>query len=137
MHRKRPTECLKVLLGSDVGLAHDWAEILETREAKRSGLSRVEARTVVSRKTGVPKGKLYSLWRGRLKDFPNRLLQRLGAGVVHELQVELHHAEHDLQTLRQIGSDPRSGEVQAALASVEKIRDALGLDPLPPHGGVE
>lgn len=112
----------------DVAIATDWAEILEHRERRRTGLPLEAVRPIVSRKTGVPEGKLYSLWRGRLKEFPRRFLLRLGEGVLRELQLELQRVEHDLSTLRQIGSHPDSGETLSLLASRKKIREALGLD---------
>ena len=118
----------KVSAVSDLNLARDWAEILEAREARRSGVSLDDARPIVARKTGIPEGKLYSLRRNRLKDIARHILLRLGEGVLRELQAELRHVEHDLQILRQIGADPSGGEVLSLLASRQKIREALGLD---------
>jgi len=112
----------------DIALARNWADILEEREARRSGVSLDDARSAVARKTGVPEGKLYSLRRNRLKDIARHILLRLGEGVMRELQAELRHVEHDLQILRQIGADPSGGEVLSLLASRAKIREALGLD---------
>lgn len=129
MGEKCHREGQKVSAVSDVNLARDWAEILEAREARRAGVSIDDARPIVSRKTGVPEGKLYSLRRNRLKDIARHILLRLGEGVLHELQAELRHVEHDLQILRQIGADPSGGEVLSLLASRSKIREALGLDP--------
>ena len=114
---------------TDAAIARDWAEILEEREARRAGVSRAEARPIVARKTGVPEGKLYSLRRNRLKDFPRYLLQRLGQSVIRELEAELRQVEHDLQTLTQIGAHPDSGETLSLLSSRRKIREALGLSP--------
>ena len=129
MDRNCRPEGQKVTPAQDVALARDWADILETKEARRTGLSLDEARPIVARKTGVPEGKLYSLRRNRLKDIGRHILLRLGEGVIRELQVELRHIEHDLQTLRQIGADPSSGEMFSLLASRAKVREALGLDP--------
>src|SRR5689334_7135261 len=109
MDTKCPPECQK--MPSDVTLAQDWADILETRESKRTGMTLSEVRPIVARRTGVPEGKLYSLRRGRLKDIANRWLIKLGEGVVEALQSELRHVEHELQTLRQIGVRPDSGEM--------------------------
>lgn len=120
-------ESRKVSAASDVNLAREWADILEAREARRSGVSLDDARPIVSRKTGIPEGKLYSLRRNRLKDIARHILLRLGEGVMRELQAELRHVEHDLQILRQIGADPSGGEVHSLLASRQKIREALGL----------
>lgn len=119
----------KVSAVEDVRLARTWADILEEREARRAGVSIDDARPIVARKTGVPEGKLYSLRRNRLKDIARHILLRLGEGVMRELQAELRHVEHDLQILRQIGADPSGGEVLSLLASRQKIREALGLNP--------
>ena len=112
---------------SDVTMARVWAETLEDREAKRSGLPVASARLIVARKTGVPEGKLYSLRRNRLKSIGSEFLNRLGSRLIAELQHELAQVEHELQTYRAIGAHPDSGEVLSALASREKIRAALGL----------
>lgn len=135
MDRKYPPEGHKVTPANDVALASDWADILERQEARRSGVSLESARQIVSRKTGVPAGKLYSLRRNRLKSIARHILNSLGERVIAELQSELRHIEHDYQTAIQIGADPRSGEVQTLLASRAKIRDALGLPPNGEGGG--
>ena len=112
---------------SDVALAKVWVEALEDREAARTGLSIVEARHIVARKTHVAEGTLYNLRRGRLKRVGSEILKRLGGRLVAELHSELQQVEHELQTYRAIGAHPDSGEVLSALASREKIRAALGL----------
>lgn len=128
--------CQTVTAANDVSVAQDWAEILELREKRRTGLPREAVRPIVARKTGVPEGKLYSLARGRLKDVSRGVLVRLGEGVLRELQDHLRRVEHDLQTLYQIGASPADGEVQKTLASRAKILEALGLDaPASKHGG--
>ena len=132
MDRNRPPEGQSV---SDVSLARDWASILEEKEARRLHLSRSEARTVVARKTGVPEGKLYSLRRNRIKDIGRTFLNRLGAGVIRELQQELARVEHDLQIINQIGVGVDNGETLSLLASRQKIREALGLVSDLPDGG--
>lgn len=136
MDRKCQPEGLKVSAVSDVSLARDWAEILEDRTARRSGVSIKQARPIVARKIGVPEGKLYSLRRNRLKDIARHILVQLGEGVIRELEAELHRVEHDLQTLKQIGARPDSGETLSLLASRQKIREALGLADVAPDDGV-
>ena len=128
MRDNRTDEGRSVTLAEDIETARDWAKILENWEARRSGKSIAQARSTVARRTGVPEGKLYSLRRNRLKDISHRLFVGLGEAVVAELQNELRRVNHELQTLRQIGRDPRDGEMQAVLASRQKIMAALGLD---------
>ncbi len=117
----------------DVAVARTWAEILEDREAQRSGLSVEEARPIVARRTGVPAGRLYSLRRGRLKEVGRYIIDRLGAVLIAELQADLRRIEHDYHTLVQTGADLGGGEASSLLARRQKIREALGLD-APPEG---
>ena len=115
-------------VSSDISLAEDWATALERLEAQRLGESRSRARPIVSRKTGVAIGTLYSLARRRLKVITNDTLRRLGNGLIAELQRELGRIEHELQVHTQIGTHVDSGEVLSLVASRAKIRSALGLD---------
>jgi DNA-binding transcriptional MerR regulator len=134
MDEKRHGESQNMTPVTDVEIAREWADILEEREARRTGLTLREVRSIVARRTGVPEGKLYSLRRGRLKDIANRWLTKLGEGVIEALQSELRHVEHELQTLRQIGVHPDSDEMRSVLASREKVRAALNL-PAALNGG--
>lgn len=120
---------------SDISLAEDWATALERLEAQRLGESRSRARPVVSRKTGVAVGTLYSLARRRLKTITNDTLRRLGNGLIAELQRELGRIEHELQIHTQIGTHVDSGEVLSLVQSRQKIRTALGLTPAPDGEG--
>ena len=127
MDNIRHPEGQDVSAQSDVAIAEDWVEILETVEARRLGVTRAEARPKVARSIGVPEGKLYSLARRRLKDISNRMLRRIGDGLVRELQAELARVEHDLQIRTQIGDRPDSGEALSLASRREKIREALGI----------
>lgn len=113
--------------------AHDWAELLEKNEARRTGLTRAEVRPIVSRKTGVPESKLYSLWRRRLKD-TGSWKERLKAAVVRELQEELARLQHEKGLLTQSGAHPSSGAVAAVAQDIAAVRLALGL-PASSNGG--
>jgi hypothetical protein len=105
-----------------------WAEVLELNEARRMGLSRAEVRPIVARKAGVPASKLYSLWRGRLKD-TGSWKERLRAAVIRELQSELMRLHHEQNLLAQSGACAGSGEVQAVAQDIAAVRLALGLSP--------
>ena len=129
MDNIRHPEGQDVSAQSDVAIAEDWVEILETVEARRLGVTRAEARPKVARDLRVPEGKLYSLARRRLKDISNRMLRRIGEGLIRELQAELARVEHDLQIRTQIGARPDSGESLTLATRREKIREALGLVP--------
>lgn len=135
MDRNRHPEGQEVSALMDVEIAEDWVDILETVAARRAGLSRAEARPALARRIGVPQGKLYSLARRRLKDVSNRLLNKIGNGLIAELQAELARVEHDLQIRTQIGDRPDSGEVLSLASRREKIREALGIA-APEQGGV-
>lgn len=114
--------------------ARDWAELLEKNEARRTGLSRAEVRPIVARKSGVPESKLYSLWRGRLKD-TGSWKDRLKAAVVRELQGELARLHHEHALIAQTGLDPRSDEAAAVAQDIQAVRFALGLSAASDGGG--
>lgn len=109
-----------------VDQARNWARRLEDREKQRPGLSSIEeARPIVARKTGVPKGTLVSLRKNRLKAIAVHWYEKLREGVIRELEAELRHVEHEIQIARQSGVDPRSSHLQSALASEARLRQAL------------
>ena len=109
--------------------AKTYATRLEEGEAKRNGLTRLQARPTVARKLGVAPGTLENLSRGRLKD-PlriNGLLARLRGAVVRELGAEIQRLEHERHVLIQTGVDPRSLEMAAVDAGLATAKEALGL----------
>ena len=115
----------------DVAVAEDFADMLERSIALREGVSREIARPIAARRAGVPTGTLYSLARRRLKDVSNSVLRGIGGALIRELQQELARVEHELQTHTQIGDRADSDEVLSMASRREKIREALGLVPLP------
>lgn len=117
--------------------ARGWARTLEEREARRSGVDLEGARPIVARRTGVPKGTLVSLRKNRLKGIAVHWYERLRAAVIHELEDELRHVQHELQIARQVGADPHSSEVFSALESEKRLREALGLDVAAPSSDGE
>lgn len=126
MDRKCQRECRSVSAAESVAEARSWAELLEMSEVRRTGLSRVEVRPIVARKTGVPASKLYSLWRRRLKD-TGSWKEALKAAVLVELQNEMRRLQHEQHILLQSGAHPGSGEVQAVASDIAAVRLALGL----------
>lgn len=107
--------------------ARDWAEALEDDAAKRNGVPLSDARPMVAREVGVSPGTLENLRKRRLKSLGAHIYDALQRATVRRLERELARIEHELQLLKQQGEDPRSGEVQAVLASREAVRQALGL----------
>lgn len=107
--------------------ARQFARRLEEREAARSGASLTSVRTAVARRMGIAPGTLENLRRGRLKDIRKGIFDSLKAGVIRELEAEMRRCEHELQILRQTGSDPRSDEIAEVETSLAKAREALGI----------
>lgn len=106
--------------------AETWARDLESREQRRTGGKLDVVRDMVARKVGVPAGTLRSLRKQRLKSINVAWYDRLRAGVIHELEAELRHVQHELAILRQTGADPRSPEVSALVAHEAAALTALG-----------
>lgn len=118
-----------------VETARGWERRLVDGEARRAGVDQDTARTIVARRTDVPKGTLLSLRKNRLKGIAVHWYERLRAGVIRELEAELRHLEHELAILRQTGVDPRSDATAAVVADIARIRQTLGLSPAPSHEG--
>lgn len=107
--------------------ARKWSRRLEDRERTRAGLKLKDAREAVARRIAVPPGTMQNLRKNRLKTIAVHLYDRLRAGVIRELEAEMLHLEHELSILRQTGADPRHGEIDEVVASLAKVRAALGL----------
>ena len=122
-------EMITMTSAAYVDRARGWAKRLEDAEAPKSSAPVKAARQAVARRIGVAPGTLENLRNGRIKSIAAHLFDTLRGAVEHELQNEIARLEHDLQILRQIGADPSDGEVLSLLASRQKIREALGLDP--------
>lgn len=105
-----------------------WGRFLEDREASRAGVPIRQARPSVARRTGVATGTLASLRNGRLKAIAAHVYDRLRAAVERELVAEMQALEHELQTLRQTGADPRSPQVAEAETHLAAARRALGME---------
>lgn len=109
--------------------ARGWVRTLEDREAARNSHPVSEARPSVARRTGISPGTLANIRNGRLKAIAVHVYDRLRAAVIRELETEVRHLEHELQLLRTAGVDPREGEMEEVVASLAKVREALGLPP--------
>lgn len=106
--------------------ARDWAVELE----ERTGLKVPEARDVVARRLNVSPGTLERLRKRRLKNPGAFLYLKLQAAIreaiIHGLQREATRLEAERHILMATGADPRSDEVAAVVASIAKVREALG-----------
>jgi transposase-like protein len=120
-------EVLTMTSVSYVEKARAWSRTLEDREASRSHQPIKQCRPTVARKTGIAPGTLANLRNGRLKAVSVHVYERLRASVEQELVSEMKALEHELQTLRQIGLDPREAEVEQVVAHLQAARSLLGL----------
>lgn len=107
--------------------AREMGIMLEDRQARRDGTTVEEARLVVARKIGAAPGTLRNLRKRRLKDVGARLLYSLHALLIRELEGELAHVEHYIQTRRSIGDRHDSRALAQAYADLARIKDALGI----------
>ena len=114
----------------DVALAEGWTEALERLVARREHVSRIDARPIAARRSGVPAGKLYSLARHRLKDVSTVFLRGIGGALIRELQFELARVEHELQIHTQIGGRADDGELSRWRRAVAEL-ETSGIAPDP------
>lgn len=111
-----------------VDAASDWARRLEDDVARRRGITVAEARAVVARDTLVPAGTLENLRKRRLKNLGVYAYQQIKSALIRQLQSELRALEHEIHVLRATGVDPRSDEMAEAIAGLQKVREALGIE---------
>ena len=107
--------------------ARGWARALEDRARHDGAPTLEEARTTVSRHTGVSPGTLENLRKNRLKAVSAHVYESLRRGVIRALEAELRHLEHQLHILRQTGAHPASDATSEVLANIALVRAALGL----------
>lgn len=101
--------------------------MLEDRQAKRDGTSVEEARLVVARKIGAAPGTLRNLRKRRLKDVGASLLYGLNALLIRELEGELAHVEHYIETRKRAGDRHDSRALAQAYADLARIKTSLGI----------
>ena len=108
--------------------AREWVIALEDKARRRGAGTLGAARQVVSHEIGVNPVTLENLRKDRVKSVPAHVYDALRAGLIHALEKELGHLEHELHLLR---ANPRSSAGQDApiLADIQIVRRALGLDP--------
>ena len=114
--------------------AREWVIALEDKARRRGAPTLRDARQVVSHETGVNPVTLENIRKERVKSVPAHVYGALRAGLIHALEKELGHLEHELLRLR---ADPRrpSGQAAPILADIAIVRLALGLNSDLPDGG--
>lgn len=120
-------EVLSMTSANYVEKARAWGRVLEDREASRARMPVKAARPTVARRVGIGPGTLANLRNGRLKAISVHVYERLRICVEQELVNEMKALEHELQTLRQTGVDPREAQVEQVVAHLAAARLALGL----------
>jgi hypothetical protein len=105
--------------------AQRLARELEDREQKRSGVPLSHARAAVARRLNLLPGTLENLRRGRIKDVRERVVCRLQAAYLKELEREYAALEHELACLRATGSRLNSQEISEVETDLAKVRAAL------------
>ena len=80
--------------------ARRWAGELEERGARRSGVSRVQARRIVARRTGLAPGTLENIKNRRTKGVRGWVLGVLQAAYVREIENEIARLSDELDMVR-------------------------------------
>lgn len=111
---------------TDVESAQRLARRLEDREAIKLGLPLKAVRERVARRISSSPGFLENLRRGRIKNVPSWLMQRLRDAMVSELTSEIQRLEHEIAIAKQIGVDPREDEISKAAAQIAETKKLLG-----------
>jgi len=102
-----------------------WANELELREQRKTGLRLQAARKNVARRIGVSPGTLENLKRGRSKGLRDWVIQRIHKGIMDELEQEARRLKHELEILRQCGLDAREDEVSKVESLIAQARVLL------------
>ena len=111
---------------SSTDVAERYARTLVKRERASAGSNENAIRSV-GEKTGLGYWTIWGLWNRRRKS-ADGVVGRLRAAMIHQLEAEVRHLEHEICILRQTGVDPRDPEIAAVAADLAKARQTLGLD---------
>lgn len=106
--------------------AQSLANILVSREARRTNDDRPAARRQLARSFGVSPGTIENIQRGRLKRISGWLRDALRARVIRELEAEVVRLQHEISILKQTGVDPRDNEMAAVRADLSAVLEVLG-----------
>jgi len=93
-------------------------QFLEAKTARRLGVDKRDARTTLASRWKAAPGKLENLFRLRVKDISHRIY----IAIQNELRREERALEHELHIHRQIGADPRCGEMAAIEKDLSAVR---------------
>ena len=93
-------------------------QFLEAKTARRLGVDKRDARTTLASRWKATAGTLENLFRLRVKDISHRIY----IAIQNELRREERALEHELHIHRQIGADPRCGEIAAIEKDLSAVR---------------
>ena len=99
---------------------------IERRQSVKSGTIE-NARAALARVIGCTKATLERLAGDRLKTTPARLMDRLKGAYIDQLTNEIRELTHELEMARQIGADPRVGEIAQIEADLAKLKQLMGI----------
>jgi len=101
---------------------------IERRQSVKSGTIE-NARAALARVIGCSKATLERLAGDRLKTIPARLMDRLKGVYIEQLNKEIQELTHEREVARQIGMDPRLGEIAQIEADLAKLKELMGIKP--------
>jgi hypothetical protein len=111
------------MLAFDQTVAHNLALLEEIK--LRQHPSRSSARAAVAREAKILPGTYENIRRRRTKGIRGYVGRAVEALLLRELDGELRRLEHERQIILQRGVDPRSDEVAAVLADLQKVRSVM------------
>jgi len=101
------------------------AEALERRLILVRGHTQESARSLIAEQIGCSPGTLVSLSKSRLKGFNGWMKERLRFALIEEFEQEVEAIAHELEKLKQSGSEPDCLEIQEIEACLETARQKL------------
>lgn len=110
---------------TDIDAVHRFARTLEDAEARRLGVSVVEARPYLARRLRTSPGTLENIRRLRTKIVPAWLMARIRAELVSFLQSEVVRLEHEISIHLQTGASHSSDDLASAQAHAAAARQIL------------
>lgn len=97
----------------------------EFRTASRDGVKRPVARAGLARQWGVSFWTLTNFRRGRLKELHGVVYDRVKAGVMQCIEVEIRRLEHEIVLVRKCGSTLSEANILQAETALEQARTFL------------
>lgn len=107
----------------DEAVAHDL-RLLERLKQRQHG-TLFASRAAIARETKVSAGTFENIRNKRCKGVRGYVGQLVKSLLLRELEREIRQLEHERQIILQRGVDPRSDEMSAVVADLQKARSVM------------